>query len=163
MKKKLIGIIIAGIVVSLSIVMYNWLFPGEFKVRNDEIALRIKLDVNEDIGLVVFDYNLDGHDFSGGISNADRTMIKRDDELVQVWDKEILKRDLGKEITSDNYPFQITFRIITEYVEPNFENVYPEEITKYLEPIEWTAYFGQEYHFTITGNNTDGYTVELAE
>ena len=53
------------------------------------------------------------------------------------------------------------FRIITEYVEPNFENVYTEDITKYAEPISWEAHFGESYFITITGDKTTGYKVAL--
>lgn len=53
------------------------------------------------------------------------------------------------------------FRIITEYTDPNFENIYPEEITVTTEPISWDAYFGKMYDISITGNKTDGYTVKL--
>ena len=53
------------------------------------------------------------------------------------------------------------FRIITEYTDPNFENIYPEEITVRTEPISWDAYFGKMYDINITGNKTDGYTVKL--
>ena len=53
------------------------------------------------------------------------------------------------------------FRIITEYVAPNYENVYPDDITKYLEPITWEAHFGESYFITITGDQTNGYEAVL--
>lgn len=54
------------------------------------------------------------------------------------------------------------FRIITEYIEPNYENIYPENITKNVDvPISWNANFEKEYFITITGDNQSGYTAEL--
>ena len=53
------------------------------------------------------------------------------------------------------------FRIITEYVDPNYENVYPDDITKYMEPISWKANFGESYFITITGDKTNGYKAVL--
>ena len=163
MKKKKIGIIVVAVVALLALIIYIKFFPREFKVGNDEIALRIQLDIDEDIGLLVYDYTIDGHDYSGGTSNADKSKIKHNDEIIEVWDREMLTQDSEKEDKSDSFQWRIRFRIITDYVDPNFENVYPEEITCYLDPIEWTATIGHEYKFTITGNKKDGYGVELRE
>ena len=56
----------------------------------------------------------------------------------------------------------MNFRIITEYVDPNYENIYPNDITKNIElPISWNAKFGEEYFVRITGDNQNGYIVEL--
>lgn len=162
MRKKRILIGIAVLIVTvMGFMLYNQLFPEEFKVKDDEIAIRIKLDVEEDIGLVVYDYTIGTHEFGGGMSNADRSMIRHDEELIVTWNKEELQLPMNEEITSDSYPFTMAFRIITEYVDPNYENDYPEDITRYLEPIEWTACFGQEYIIHITGNSTDGYAISV--
>ena len=59
---------------------------------------------------------------------------------------------------SDAVKLSIQFRIITEYVTPNHENVYPESITKYTEPISLEVQFGESYFVTITGDKTNGYT-----
>lgn len=72
-----------------------------------------------------------------------------------MWNKEELN-DL-----SEPFELSMQFRIITEYVEPNFENVYTEDITKYAEPISWEAHFGESYFITITGDKTTGYKVAL--
>ena len=53
------------------------------------------------------------------------------------------------------------FRIITEYMTPNYENVYPDDITKCMEPISWEAHFGESYFITITGDKTNGYKAVL--
>ncbi len=55
------------------------------------------------------------------------------------------------------------FRIITEYANPNYENMYPEDITRYIDPISWDAHFGKSYVVTITGDKTNGYEAVLAK
>ena len=166
MKKKIIIIVCSIVFVLLAAVsgwiLYNRFFPEEYKVGEDEIALRIQMDTKEDIGLLVYDYNIAGHDCGGGISNPDRSMIKHDEELIATWDKEQLKLATGCEDFEDELPINMRFRIITEYQDPNFDNVYPESITSYLEPIEWTAHIGQEYKVRITGDEAKGYVVSSA-
>ena len=76
-------------------------------------------------------------------------------ENMVVWNREEL------ESTADALALWIRFRVITEYVTPNFENVYPEDITKALEPIAWEARFGQTYTIIITGDRTNGYQAVL--
>lgn len=123
----------------------------------DEIALRIQLDTDEDIGLLVYDYSADGREFSGGISNADGSMLKRGSSLTVV-----LSRDeLGA--ASDDTRLSVQFRVITEYVAPNYENIYPDGLTRYMEPIAWDARFGEAYRLTITGGSADGYTAALLD
>ncbi|MBQ2439484.1 MAG: hypothetical protein II267_06315, partial [Paludibacteraceae bacterium] len=64
--------------------------------------------------------------------------------------------------SSDAVELSIHFRIITEYVDPNYENIYPENITQYIDtPISWKAYFGKEYVITITGDKANGYKAVL--
>ena len=64
---------------------------------------------------------------------------------------------------ADTFELSMQFRIITEYVAPNYENVYPDDITKYMEPISWEAHFGESYFITITGDKISGYKADLAE
>ena len=150
MKKKVIGIIAAIVVVlGLSLVVYNQIIPNEYVPAADEIALHLQLDTEEDIGLLVYDYRADSHEYSGGISNADGS-----DNIV-VLNKEELNN------IADTFELSMQFRIITEYVAPNYENVYPDDITKYMEPISWDAHFGESYFITITGDKTNGYKVTL--
>lgn len=129
----------------------------DYSVGEDEIALYIDLELNEDIGLIVFDYSADGRERSGGVSNADRTCIKKDDEIIIVWKKE----ELG--CSADTTALEVRFRIITEYTDPNFENVYPEQITRRLEPVKWNASFGQCYTVKITGGKETGYTASVSK
>ena len=89
------------------------------------------------------------------MSNADGSLIKHDSDIIVVWNKEELNS------LSDTFELSMQLRIITEYVAPNYENVYPDNITKYTEPISWEAHFGGSYFITITGNKTSGYKAVL--
>lgn len=156
MKKKTIGIIVSIVVVlGLGLIIYNQIIPDEYEPADDEIALHIQLDIGEDVGLLVYDYRVDGREYSGGISNADRSLIRHDSDIIVVWNKEELNNP------SDAFELSVQFRIITEYVAPNYENVYPEDITKYMEPVSWKARFGESYFITITGDKTNGYNAVL--
>ena len=156
MKKKIIGSIFAIVVVLILVfIVYYRTVPDEYVPATDEIALHIQLDTEEDIGLLVYDYRADGHEYSGGISNADESLIKHDSDNIVVWNKEELNT------LSDIFELSMQFRIITEYVTPNYENIYPDDITKYMEPISWDANFGESYFITITGDKTNGYKAIL--
>ena len=156
MKKKIIGSIFAIVVVLILVfIVYYRVVPDEYVPAADEIALHIQLDTEEDIGLLVYDYRADGHEYSGGISNADESLIKHDSDNIVVWNKEELNT------LSDIFELSMQFRIITEYVTPNYENIYPDDITKYMEPISWDANFGESYFITITGDKTNGYKAIL--
>ena len=154
--KKIIGIAAAAVIVlGLSLVIYNQIIPDEYVPADDEIALHLQLDTEEDVGLLVYDYRADSHEYSGGISNADGSLIKHDSDNILVLNKEDLNN------IADTFELSMQFRIITEYVAPNYENVYPDDITKYLEPITWEAHFGESYFIAITGDKTNGYKVIL--
>src|SRR5699024_5976737 len=154
--KKIIGIAAAAVIVlGLSLVIYNQIIPDEYVPADDEIALHLKLDTEEDIGLLVFDYRAGSHEYSGGISNADGSLIKRDSENIVVLNREELNQ------SDDSFELSMQFRVIIEYVTPNVENIYPDDITKYAEPIALEAGFGETYHITITGNRVDGYKAVL--
>lgn len=156
MKKKIIGIIAATVVVlGLGLVVYNQIIPKEYVPADNEIALHLQLDTEEDVGLLVYDYRADSHEYSGGMSNADGSLIKHDSDVIVVWNKEELNS------LSDTFELSMQLRIITEYVAPNYENIYPDNITKYIEPISWEAHFGESYFITITGNKTNGYKAVL--
>ena len=156
MKKKIIGSIFAIVVVLILVfIVYYRTVPDEYVPAADEIALHIQLDTEEDIGLLVYDYRADSHEYSGGISNADGSLIKHDSDNIVVWNKEELNT------LSDIFELSMQFRIITEYVTPNYENIYPDDITKYMEPISWDANFGESYFITITGDKTNGYKAIL--
>ena len=124
---------------------------------DDEIQLRIQMDVKEDIGLLIIDYDADGTGGSGGTSNADKSMLKHDELIVYTLDRQSF--DNRTEI--DNLSIQ--FSIITEYVDPNYENIYPEEYTVPLEAISFEADYGETYCIVITGDKVNGYTAVLAD
>ena len=154
--KKIIGMAAAAVIVlGLSLVIYNQIIPDEYVLADDEIALHLKLDTEEDVGLLVYDYRAGGHEYSGGISNADGSLIQHDSDNIVVWNREELN------LSSDTFELSMQLRIITEYVAPNYENVYPYDITKYMEPISWEAHFGESYCITITGDQTNGYQAVL--
>ena len=154
--KKIIGMAAAAVIVlGLSLVIYNQIIPDEYVLADDEIALHLKLDTEEDVGLLVYDYRAGGHEYSGGISNADGSLIQHDSDNIVVWNREELN------LSSDSFELTMQLRIITEYVAPNYENVYPDDITKYMEPISWEAHFGESYCITITGDQTNGYQAVL--
>ena len=154
--KKIIGMAAAAVIVlGLSLVIYNQIIPDEYVLADDEIALHLKLDTEEDVGLLVYDYRAGGHEYSGGISNADGSLIQHDSDNIVVWNREELN------LSSDPFELTMQLRIITEYVAPNYENVYPDDITKYMEPISWEAHFGESYCITITGDQTNGYQAIL--
>lgn len=157
MNKKKIKIAIAVVIALVfGFVLYVQMSSDEFKVADDEIAMHIQLDTEEDIGLIVFDYIVDGHEYSGGIANANKSLISHNSKKIQVWNKQELNT------SSDSVDISLQFRIITEYVDPNYENIYPNNITKNIDvPISWNAKFGEEYFVTITGDNQSGYTAEL--
>ena len=72
MNKKKIKIATAIVVaLGLGFIFYNQTIPDEYVPDDNEIALHIQFDINEDIGLLVYDYRANGHEYSGGISNAD--------------------------------------------------------------------------------------------
>ena len=154
--KKIIGMAAAAVIVlGLSLVIYNQIIPDEYVLADDEIALHLKLDTEEDVGLLVYDYRAGSHEYSGGISNADGSLIQHDSDNIVVWNREELN------LSSDPFELTMQLRIITEYVAPNYENVYPDDITKYMEPISWEAHFGESYFIAITGDKTNGYKVIL--
>lgn len=164
MKKKTIIIIavLSALAITVcavlgAVALYKRTFSGEYEVGEDEIALYITLDTKEDIGLIVYDYTADDREFSGGVSNADRSMIKRDDVIINVFDRKQLECD------GDTVDLTFKFRVITEYVDPNYENIYPEEITRYLEPVSLKASFGNSYDVKITGDKMNGYKASITE
>ncbi len=127
----------------------------EVQAAEDEILLKIQLDVREDIGLLVIDCDIDGTKTSGGISSIDKSMLKRDELLY--WT--LSQKDYGN--PGETVSLAVRFKVITEYCDPNYENIYPEELTMPLEEISWTADFGKNYDITITGDHDSGYQAVL--
>lgn len=108
--------------------LYNQTISNEYVPADDEIALHIQLDTKEDIGLLIYDYCANAHEYSGGMSNANRSLLKHNDKMIVVWNKQQLSNNAADTVT-----LSIQFRIITAYVDPNYENIYPENIAKYTD------------------------------
>ena len=158
MRKKTVILCLVLLIMALSVCMSGC--SGDDApplAAEDEIKLIIQLDVKEDIGLLFLDNSLDGTETIGGISNADKSMLRHDDLL----DWTLSKQDYGN--PADSVNLSIRFRIITEYCEPNYESIYPEEYTVLLDPISFDADFGETYHITITGDKENGYQAVLDE
>lgn len=156
MKKRKIGIVIAILAaLGFGFVLYNQSISGEYIPSDDEIVVHFQLDTEEDVGLLVYDNCADGYKYTGGMSNADRSLIRRDSDVIVVWNKQQLSA------SSDTVELSMQLRIITEYVDPNYENIYPEDITRYIDPISWEAHFGESYFVAITGDKVNGYKAVL--
>ena len=151
MKSKIIPA--ALLVLLCTAVIFWWTQPGggPNPVSEDEIMLRIKLDTKENFGLLLVDYGAG----RGGMSNANKSLIKHD---------ELLSFSLPKHAfddPSDVENLSVQFTVITEYFEPNFEEIYPEECTIPLDAISLDAEFGRSYSIIITGDSMNGYQAIL--
>lgn len=152
MKHKTIKIfIIIIILLILSFLLIKYLKNNEYSTPLEEITLEIKLDLKEDIGLIIIDYEVDNISGSGGISNANKTLISHNDTLTYTLNKQEFNN------LSNIENLIINFKIITKYIDPNYENIYPEEYTSIIAPIQIKAHYGETYHITITGDKTNGY------
>ena len=155
MKHKTIKIfIIIIILLILSFLLIKYLKNNEYNPPLEEITLEIKLDLKEDIGLIIIDYEVDDISGSGGISNANKTLISYNDTLTYTLNKQEFNN------LSNIENLIINFKIITKYIDPNYENIYPEEYTSIIAPIQIKAHYGETYHITITGDKTNGYIVK---
>lgn len=152
MKHKTIKIfIIIIILLILSFLLIKYLKNNKYNTPLEEITLEIKLDLKEDIGLIIIDYEVDDISGSGGISNANKTLISHNDTLTYTLNKQEFNN------LSNIENLIINLKIITKYIEPNYENIYPEEYTSTMSPIQIKAHYGETYHITITGDKTNGY------
>ena len=130
---------------------------GPDPVSEDEIALRIKLDTREDIGLLLIDYDANGSGGRGGMSNANKSLIKHDEQLFFT----LLKHAFDD--PSDVKNLSIRFTVITQYFEPNFDEIYPAEYTIPLDAISLNADFGKSYSIVIYGDKMNGYKAILTQ
>ena len=72
-----------------------------------------------------YDYSFSGKEHSAGISNADKSLIKNNDVIIQTMSK---KHEFDN--LSNIEDLTLKFTIITKYVDPNYDNIYPEKYTK---------------------------------
>ena len=156
------GRTVIGIVFAVLLVVFNAACSGISydttpKVADDEIALHIKLDIKEDIGLLVVDYEANGTSGSGGTSNADKSLLKHGELIIYT----LSKQDFDDPADAEN--LTVKFTVITEYADPNFENIYPKEYTKPMDAISLKGKFGEAYYITISGDKINGYHAALEE
>ena len=129
--------------------------PG-YEAEADKINLQIQLDLEEDIGLFLREAEAPGFSVVGGQSNADRTLIRRDELLYDSFTRwQFETPGEPKEIT-------LRFSVVTEYVDPNFENDYPDELVTSLDSVTVSARFGDTVRIIVHGGRDSGYWVELA-
>lgn len=139
---------------------FGWkiLYHPPVKVAEDEIGLQITLDTKEDFGLLIIDYkDANGSGGQGGLSNANKTLLKHNDQLFFTLPKQAFDNP------SDVENLSIQFSIITEYVDPNFDNIYPAEYTIPMDAIPLKASFGESYSIKVFGDVTNGYKAVLEE
>ena len=127
------------------------------KVAEDEMLLKIQLDVKEDFGLLIIDYDYNGDGGSGGISNANKSLIKHDETLYF----NITKKAFDEPTNIEK--LDIHFAIVTKYFEPNYENNYPIENIITMDTISLDGNFGELYSLQISGGFEDGYVATLME
>ena len=126
------------------------------KADEDEVKVHIRLDLKEDIGLLLVNYSADGRKAQGGISNANKTMLKKNsDDLDWSLYKEFL------DTPADTADLTLKFTVVTKYFEPNYDNDYPEEYMIPMNDISFAADFGKIYYVTITGDKAGGYHAVL--
>ncbi|MBR0209082.1 MAG: hypothetical protein IJQ43_09310 [Oscillospiraceae bacterium] len=154
MKKKLPLFVLLAVLL-LAIVLYGaGCFARPPQAAENEVLLKIRLDLKEDIGLLVIDHRVDGKEGSGGISNADKSMLRRDDVLYWSFEKDPGDAAETAEVT-------VRFTVVTEYADPNYDNIYPEETMIPLEPLSFTSPYGEIVSLRIEGDRINGYRAVL--
>ena len=143
-KKIIFLIILLSINLCLIIIKNNKV--DETKTSDDEIILQINLDVPKDFGLLLIEYETKDASGSGGVSNANKSLIKHNDNLTY----SLSKQDFNN--ASDITDLTLTFKIVTEYVEPNYEDNYLASLSFTLNPVQINAHYGNTYHITITSD-----------
>lgn len=149
-------------VLAAALVLSAFVVAGCSRVDNappqpaeDEIQLQIQLDLKEDIGLLLHNYVADGETHSGGMSHADKSPIKHDERIIDTLEKQQFENPAGVDHLT------IQFTVVTEYCDPNYDNVYPEEFMIPMDAIALKANFGETYHIRIRGDKTNGYRAVL--
>ena len=156
--KRTIGISAVSAIAMVSVLSGCSIFVQTIpEPADDEIQLLIQLDVKEDIGLLVVDYDQDGVGGSGGTSNADKSLIKHDELIVYTLEREYFGD------AAEGGVIAVQFTVITEYENPNYENIYSAENTKTMNAIYLDADYGKSYSIRISGDRTDGYTAVLED
>lgn len=140
-------------IVFICFFVYSRFFPSKVVPQDDEIFVQVQLNIKEDIGLLIYDYEVNDHIFSEGIANADKSLLKHDGIVTLSFSKDHLKVD------QSSIKMKINFRVITQYVDPNYENIYPEELTKSIDEFNLHMEFGKIYYLELTGDAMHGYQI----
>ena len=160
MKRKIIVsiLIILALLIVFAVVKIGTNDDAPPQAEDDEIKVNIRLDLDDDIGLFLVSYDVNGAEGSGGVSNADQSMLKKDSkDLYWSFYKEQL------ETITDTVDMKLSFTVVTEYFEPNYDNNYPKEYMIPLDVISFKANFGETYCVTIKGSKVNGYQVFIDE
>ena len=158
--KRLLLLILAAALLSFALSgcsLLRYYFSPEDDAK-DKIKVNIQLDLEEDIGLLVINHNVNGKTGAGGISNADKSMLKRNSKDLW-WDFEKERH----EVAGDTADIIISFIVVTKYFEPNYENEYPEEFQVPVNEIRFTAAFGETVTVKLTGGKENGYSATVVD
>lgn len=149
--KKCLPIILLLLIIAACLLI--GLRPEYYRPEN-EIRLQVQLCLKEDIGLLAVDYTVgEGISGSGGVANADKSLLKHDELFwFSIEGRPDSPAPEGALSTA------IRFKAVTEYVPPNYDNVYPEELTQQLDELCFEAEFGRTYSITLSGDRAAGYT-----
>ena len=152
-KKIIFLIILLSIILCIIINKNNKV--EETKTSDEEIIFQIDLDVPKDFGLLLIEYETKDASGSGGVSNANKSLIKHNDKLTY----SLSKQDFNN--ASDITDLTLTFKIVTKYVEPNYDDNYPASSIIELKPLQIKAQYGNTYHITITTDDKNSYQASL--
>ena len=157
-KPRIAILILMTLLLSLSLAGCNLYEDAPPVAEEDEIKVLINLDLNEDIGLLLTKYTVNGKEGMSGNSNADKSMLQRDStNLVWSYNKEFFDNP------ANIVDVTLQFIIVTEYFEPDYEFDYPDEYLIPVDAISFSAEFGETYYVTITGDQVNGYQADIEE
>ena len=154
MRKKLVLFIPLSLLLLVFLLYAGSCFDRPPQPAGNEILLKIRLDLREDIGLLLIDHSVDGKEGSGGMSNADKSLLRRDELLYWSFEK-------SPDDTTETAEVTVRFTVVTEYADPNFDNIYPEETMIALEPLSFSARYGNTVSIRIEGDRETGYRAIL--
>lgn len=155
MKNKKAFLLIILLVMAMLYAFAGCNYAGYEIPDEDKILVNIQLDLDEDIGLLLTEWDINGQTGGSGACNADRSMLKRDSSNEWEFDRVMLEKP------ADTYEVKLKFIVVTEYFDPNYDFDYPDEYKIPMNEIAFTAKFGETYYVTITGGHQEGYQAVL--
>ena len=155
MKKKIFaGILALAAVLALVCIIFAQGGSGTYVPAADEIALRIQFDTKEDVGLLVYDYRAEDRDYSGGISNADGSLLPGGKSIkkgklrgVESCGMMCSIEELGS--TRDMYPEAPEYGIY----------IFPEDAQVGASAIEALGLNDSVFEYEVTSNRVDCFSV----